>query len=165
MAKNNFDKALTSFISPDNLHLKYENFVSEIINQFLDVEGVPKEEFSHISKSMMDIFDQIKDTRQFNEKYIGHMLSEASIPGMLGFLLAIRLGSNTVAPEVSLYESRLEKYALDGLIDIVGYKKGIASGTFTSGGSMAVLTALRIMNKPGHQKLQLSQQEWLIIVS
>ena len=40
---------------------------------------------------------------------------------MLGFLLAIRLGSNTVAPEVSLYESRLEKY--HGLIDIVGYRR------------------------------------------
>ena len=55
MAKNNFDKA-------DNLHLKYENFVLNY-QSILRSDGVPKEEFSHISKSMMDIFDQIKETR------------------------------------------------------------------------------------------------------
>jgi glutamate/tyrosine decarboxylase-like PLP-dependent enzyme len=70
------------------------------------------------------------------------MLTEASIPGMMGYLLGIRTGSNTVAREVSIFESEVEPEAIRGLAEMVGYDPDKADGTFTSGGSMAMQTAL-----------------------
>ena len=146
-SKNDYINALSAFISPQNNHLKYENFFSEVLNQFLDIQGEKPPKYEEISEKMWEIFDEVKEARRFNETYIGHMLSEACIPGMLGYLLSIRLGSNTVAREVSIQETKLEKEAIDGLIDIIGYDKNTASGTFTSGGSIACLTALAVARK------------------
>jgi len=107
----------------------------------------PSAEQQKIARQLMGIFDEVKDARQFNETYIGHMLSEASIPGMWGYMLATRLGSNTVAREVSELESRLEPEAIRGLMKMVGYDQNEASGTFTSGGSIAVFTAIDVAVK------------------
>jgi len=95
-----------------------------------------------VINALGSVVRDVKDARVFNSTYLGHMLTEASIPGMLGYMLGIRTGSNTVAREVSFMESNLEPEAMKGLAKIIGYDPEIADGTFTSGGSMAIQTAL-----------------------
>jgi len=90
---------------------------------------------------------KLEKARQFNPTYVGHMLSRTAIPAMLGDFVARITGSNTVAREVSLQESALEIEATRALLDIVGFDPKRASGTFTSGGTMANFTALLVARK------------------
>lgn len=136
---------LNYFIDPQNPRMQYEKFAGEMLGTFIG-DNKSKEALK-MRAELMNLFGEVKDARKFNDTYIGHMLSEACIPGMWGYMLATRLGSNTVAREVSEMESRLEPEAIRGLLDIVGYDKQRASGTFTSGGSMAVFTAVDVAVK------------------
>lgn len=149
-------RVLNYFIDPQNPHMGYEKFARETLEMFTN--GDNSQESKEMQEQLMGMFTQIKDARKFNETYIGHMLSEASIPGMWGYMMALRLGSNTVAREVSEMESRLEPEAIHGLMEIVGYNPNEASGTFTSGGSMAVFTALDVAVKRIKREFDISKK-------
>ncbi len=69
-------------------------------------------------------------------RYIGHMLSEYSIPAFLGHFLALLYNPNNVATEASRVGVKLEKLAVKEMLKMVGYGGG-AMGHFTSGGSIA----------------------------
>ncbi|HUC94543.1 MAG TPA: pyridoxal-dependent decarboxylase [Candidatus Saccharimonadales bacterium] len=140
--------ALSHFIDQDNGLADYGNFANIISETLI---GVPYNASTGNQRALHEVLQKlthdVENARRFNNTYIGHMLSEACIPGMWGQMIATRIGSNTVAREVSLKESGLEKEAIHFLMDVVGYNKDKASGTFTTGGSMAVMTALAIARK------------------
>ncbi|NUM88674.1 MAG: hypothetical protein HUU37_05680 [Bdellovibrionales bacterium] len=69
-------------------------------------------------------------------RYIGHMLSEYSIPAFMGHFLALLYNPNNVATEASRVGVKLEKEAVGAMLRMVGYGPG-AQGHFTSGGSIA----------------------------
>lgn len=142
------ERALAHFINPKNSQMAYEAFTRSLLKIGIgDESGYLTEYDVELQEGLESVLDDVKSARRFNETYIGHMLSEASIPGMLGYMIALRLGGNTVAREVSIRESELEPEAIRGLLEIVGYNPETASGTFTSGGTMANFTALTVARK------------------
>lgn len=152
------ESVLNYFIDPKNIVMGnegpgYENFAKSLLNFALG--DLRSAEHEKILNQMTVLFNDTKDARRFNATYVGHMLSEATIPAMTAHMYATRLGSNSVAAEVSKLETKLEPEAIGFLLDIVGYDKDKASGTFTSGGSMAAFTALAAARKVIQEKYEL----------
>jgi glutamate decarboxylase len=154
-----FQRVLSAFINPQNIKMNFENFVRQLIKIGVgDNSGRISESDNAIKSALFSLAEELKDSRPFDSTYIGHMSSETSIPGMLAYMFALRTGSNTVSREASARESLLEPKAIHGLMEIVGYKVGFASGTFTSGGTMANLTALTVARKLMQERLKKSDR-------
>ena len=135
------DKVLAAFIDPNNPQAKVEQILDSLTGSILpNIENDPNS--LEVAMVLKGLLSDTQDARKFNATYIGHMLSESSIPGFLASVMAMRIGSNTVANEVSITETQLEPEAMGWLAEIVGYDPEKADGTFTSGGSMAMQTAL-----------------------
>lgn len=82
-----------------------------------------------------------EETPKFSPRYIGHMLSEMSIPGILGHIQALLHNSNHASIEVSKASHRIEREAIEDLAKMVGF--GLeARGHFCSGGTMANFEAV-----------------------
>lgn len=148
------ERVLAAFIDPNNPKMSLDSFFNQLTRVAVGTggRGVTRDD-RHVAQALRGVLDDVRDARLFNETYIGHLLSESSIPGMLGYMLAMRTGSNTVAREVSLTESMLEPEAIHGLMEIVGYDPEQGSGTFTSGGSMANMTALAVARELMQEKV------------
>ncbi len=83
---------------------------------------------------------------KFSPRYIGHMFSDLSLPGLLGHWLALLHNSNNVSKESSRVGLKIETEAISSLTKMFGWKKAV--GHFTSGGSIANLEALvRMRNR------------------
>jgi L-2,4-diaminobutyrate decarboxylase len=142
------ERVLAAFIDPLNTKMSLPNFFKLLTDTAIgngDECNSAAEDAS--LQALMNIFDRVRNARLFDATYLGHMLSEASIPGMLAYILALRIGSNTVAREVSEFESQLDLDAIRGLLEIVGFDPSKGSGTFTSGGTMAMMTVLAVARK------------------
>src|SRR5688572_7111886 len=133
------ETVLSAFIDPNNANMSIEGFINHVSRMAIG-SNEPNSYDRKVLESLVSVLNDVKDARLFNSTYIGHMLSEASIPGMLGYMLGVRTGSNTVATEVSLTESKLEPEAIKALLQIVGFDPSSSSGTFTTGGTMANMT-------------------------
>ncbi|MFZ2153149.1 MAG: pyridoxal-dependent decarboxylase [Microgenomates group bacterium] len=127
-------------------------FLAEKLLKELLAEG--SENNLELMAGMNDSFVQMSGARRFTSNYLGHMLTEVPIPALVANLLSTELGSNTVAPEVSMVETRLEHQSMGHILDIIGYDKEKASGTFCSGGTMANFTALAVARKEMEAKYE-----------
>ncbi|EKD89320.1 MAG: hypothetical protein ACD_34C00118G0001 [uncultured bacterium] len=143
------NRALAHFIDPENSRMRFSNFMENMMEMMVGDELEDDLDVSQVQmlEKIRDMVGYLDSARRFNNRYIGHMLSESCVPALLGSIAALRLGGNTVAREVSFRESNLEHAAMTGLMEIVGYEPGKASGTFTSGGTMANVTALAVARK------------------
>ncbi len=151
------ERVLNYFIDPKNGQMQYRDFAEKTASMFIGSN--PTEEQLKMEQKMLGVFGEIQEARHFNATYLGHMLSESCIPAMWAQMLATRLGSNTVAREVSEMESRLEPEAMRGLMKTIGYDEKEASGTFTSGGSMAVFTAIDVAVKRVKRQFEASGKQ------
>ncbi len=136
------ERALLAFIDPNNKKMRLDDFFGSVLNM-----AVGDDKGSKLFMELIGILENVKGARKFNATYLGHELSEPSIPGMLGTILGIRMNSNTVAEEVSIQETKLEPEAIHGLLKIVGFDPDKGSGTFTSGGTLANMAALAVARK------------------
>lgn len=143
-SQEQIERALSAFIDPANPRMSLDNFFNRLTRVAVGTGEKWTEEDRNVARELRGVLAEVRDARLFNDRYIGHLLSEASIPGMLGYMLAMRIGSNTVAEEVSIQETKREPEAIAALMEIVGYDPKVGSGTFTSGGSMANMTALAV---------------------
>lgn len=138
-------QALSAFIDPNSPRMSINAFFTRLTRMAVgDGSGRMTRDDRLLMQGLQSVLEDVRDARVFNATYLGHLLSESSIPGMLGYMLAMRIGSNTVAEEVSIQETKLEPEAIGALMEIVGYDPEVGSGTFTSGGSMANMTALAV---------------------
>lgn len=137
------EQVLAAFPDPENPEATRDGFFSAITNSLI---GNSRDE-KRMQATMNQLADDIASAREFNATYIGHELSESAIPAIIATSMAARNNGNTVAREVSLAESALEPEAIRGLLEIVGFDPDKASGTFTSGGTMANMTALAVARK------------------
>lgn len=93
-----------------------------------------------------------KELPQFSPRYLGHMFSELSMPGLLGHLVALLHNPNNISKESSQVGLKIEREALESLCRMFGWKSGI--GHLTSGGTIANLEALVRMRS------RLPQEQW-----
>lgn len=107
-------------------------FMEKMAELFIgDLDRLSESELK-LLEGMASVARDMGKARLFDETYLGHMLTQASIPGMLGHMLGVRVGDNTVAREVSRFSTELEPEAIRGLAEIIGFDPEKADGTFTS---------------------------------
>jgi glutamate/tyrosine decarboxylase-like PLP-dependent enzyme len=88
----------------------------------------------------------------FSARYLGHMFSEHSLPGLLGHLVALLHNPNNISHESSHVGLKIEGDAVQALCEIFGWKGG--TGHLTSGGTVANLEGLLRMRS------QIPKDQW-----
>jgi glutamate/tyrosine decarboxylase-like PLP-dependent enzyme len=87
------------------------------------------------------LHDLEKETPKFSPRYIGHMVSEISLPALLGHACALLHNPNIISKKVSSVVTRIEDEAISDLAKMLNFPAS-AQGHFTSGGTLANFEAL-----------------------
>lgn len=74
---------------------------------------------------------------KYTPRYIGHMVSELSIPAMLGHFATLLHNPNNTSRDVARVSGVVEDEAIAMLAGMIGYDPELAQGHFTSGGTLA----------------------------
>ncbi|MCB0333836.1 MAG: hypothetical protein KDD55_10085 [Bdellovibrionales bacterium] len=102
-----------------------------------------QERTQQIQETLVELLDRFHDELPgFSPRYIGHMLSEISIPALLGHFATLLHNPNNISDEVSRVGLQIEQEALTALVEMVGYDTQTARGHFTSGGTVANIEGL-----------------------
>lgn len=83
-----------------------------------------------------------KEVPKFSPRYIGHMFSELTLPGITGHIIALLHNPNNVCSDASRIGLKLEKESIQSLSKMIGYKPNQSAGHFTSGGTIANFEAV-----------------------
>lgn len=78
----------------------------------------------------------------FAPRFLGHMVSDVTLPALLGHLTLLLHNPNLTSREASKVGTALETQAIAMLAKMVGFDPGRARGHFTSGGTIANLEAV-----------------------
>jgi glutamate/tyrosine decarboxylase-like PLP-dependent enzyme len=73
----------------------------------------------------------------FTPRYIGHMVTEISLPALMGHIISLLHNPNNITGEASRVGVQLEDEAIQDLAKMMGYEPLEAQGHFTSGGTVA----------------------------
>ena len=82
-----------------------------------------------------------KEVPKFSPRYIGHMVSELSLSGILGHVIALLHNPNIASKEAASVGEVIEKEAISMLTKMIGFGPE-ATGHFTSGGTIANFEAI-----------------------
>lgn len=74
---------------------------------------------------------------KYTPRYIGHMVSEVSIPALLGHFVTLLHNPNNTSRDVARVSGVVEDEAIAMLATMIGFDASIAQGHFTSGGTLA----------------------------
>lgn len=74
---------------------------------------------------------------KFSPRYIGHMVSEISLPALFGHFVTLLHNPNNVSGEASRVGVQLEREAIGFLREMFGFDEPVPAGHFTSGGTVA----------------------------
>ncbi len=87
-------------------------------------------------KTLVRRFEE--EVPKFSPRYVGHMMSEQSLPALLGHILTLLHNPNNISGEASRVGIQIEKEAIDDLEKMVGWNPELEGhGHFTSGGTVA----------------------------
>ncbi len=79
---------------------------------------------------------------KYTPRYIGHMVSELSLPALLGHFAALLHNPNITSREVARVGARMESEAIAMLAAMLGFDPKLAQGHFTGGGTLANFEAV-----------------------
>ncbi|HMN68219.1 MAG TPA: pyridoxal-dependent decarboxylase [Bdellovibrionales bacterium] len=100
------------------------------------------ESVTRMDRALAEILKDLEgETPKFSPRYIGHMVSEVSLPALMGHVCALLHNPNNTSREVSRVTSRFEEEAIADLAAMIGFPPS-ARGHFTSGGTLANFEAL-----------------------
>jgi glutamate/tyrosine decarboxylase-like PLP-dependent enzyme len=99
-------------------------------------------DFQLMQEKMTDGLRQLlqsleNETPKFTPRYIGHMVSEISLPSLLAEFAMLLHNPNNASLEASRVGLAIEKSAIADLAEMVGFNGNEARGHFTSGGTLA----------------------------
>ena len=83
-----------------------------------------------------------EEIHTFSPRYLGHMVSDVSIPALLGHMAMLFENANLASREAAVVGSALETEAINLLANMVGLDPKPARGHFTSGGTLANFEAV-----------------------
>lgn len=104
-------------------------------NQLEDLFTERKDIFRDKVDDLLNRFE--KEVPSFSPRYIGHMVTESSLPALIGHIITLLHNPNNISGEASRVGLAIEKEALDLLLKMVGYDVEKGFGHFTSGGTVA----------------------------
>lgn len=73
----------------------------------------------------------------FTPRYIGHMVTDISLPALMGHIISLVHNPNNITGEASRVGVEIEDEAIQDLARMLGYNPEEARGHFTSGGTVA----------------------------
>lgn len=101
------------------------------------------EKQAEFREAVFDVLKRYEDeVPKFSPRYIGHMFSEISLPGLLGHLVTLLHNPNNISGEVSVVGTRIEMEAIEALLTMLGMNPADGAGHFTSGGTLANMESL-----------------------
>lgn len=78
-----------------------------------------------------------RETATYSPRFVGHMVSELTLPALFGHLTALLHNPNNTSKEVSRVGTVIEAEAIAMLAKTIGFDPSLARGHFTSGGTVA----------------------------
>jgi glutamate/tyrosine decarboxylase-like PLP-dependent enzyme len=78
----------------------------------------------------------------FSPRYLGHMVSDISIPSLLGHMAMLFENANLASREAAVVASRIETESINMLAKMIGLDPEPSRGHFTSGGTLANFEAV-----------------------
>ncbi|MDZ4784642.1 MAG: pyridoxal-dependent decarboxylase [bacterium] len=87
---------------------------------------------------LIDLLSRLqKEVPSFSPRYVGHMVSEISVPALLGHIVTLLHNPNNITGEVARVSIDIEREAICDLMVMLGYDPENGRGHFTSGGTVA----------------------------
>src|SRR5579864_260835 len=92
----------------------------------------------HLGTELNTLIDRLRaEVPSYSPRYIGHMMSEVSLPSLFGHFAALLHNPNNTSHEASKVGSMIEREAIAMLARMIGFDPSEARGHFTSGGTVA----------------------------
>lgn len=100
-------------------------------------------EREHLAQKTAELCDMLcAEVPKYTPRYIGHMVSEISLPALFGHFATLLHNPNNTSREVARVAGRVEDEAIAMLAEMVGYDARKAQGHFTGGGTLANFEAV-----------------------
>jgi len=100
-------------------------------------------DYAVVQSALEELLDLLREEiPTFSPRYLGHMVSDVSIPALLGHMAMLFENANLASREAALVGSALETEAINLLANMVGLDPKPARGHFTSGGTLANFEAV-----------------------
>ncbi len=100
-------------------------------------------EVEKIKLKVLDLVSRLqKEVPSFSPRYIGHMVSEISVPALLGHIITLIHNPNNITDEVARVSMEIEREAIGEVMIMLGYDPTKGRGHFTSGGTVANIEGL-----------------------
>ncbi|MEE2525691.1 pyridoxal-dependent decarboxylase [Hyphobacterium sp. HN65] len=95
-------------------------------------------EREQIGQKLAELCDRLTgEVPKYTPRYIGHMVSEVSIPALLGHFATLLHNPNNTSRDVARVSGAIEDEAIGLLAAMIGFDPDTAQGHFTSGGTLA----------------------------
>lgn len=102
-----------------------------------------QEQKDKISFYLKELNEHLKaETPKYTPRYIGHMVSELSLPAIFGHFASLLHNPNNTSKDVSRVGAVIEHEAIEMLANMIGYDSKACRGHFTSGGTLANFEAV-----------------------
>ncbi|MFC4726117.1 aspartate aminotransferase family protein (plasmid) [Glycocaulis abyssi] len=104
---------------------------------------LPDDQHEQIDAALQTLARRLSgETATFSPHYAGHMVSDASMPALLGHVLATLHNPNNTSKEVSRVGTQIEAEAIAMLARMIGFDPAHARGHMTSCGTIANFEAV-----------------------
>ena len=109
----------------------------------LRIEGPGDERYQLVKDGIEQFFTILsKEVPTFSNRYLGHMVSDVSIPALVGNVAMLFCNPNLASKETAEAGILFETRAINALAKMIGFEQQPARGHFTSGGTLANFEAL-----------------------
>ena len=104
----------------------------------LDITAPNKAQYEVVYQEIEHFFSILqKEVPTFSNRYLGHMISDVSIPALIGNIAVLFCNPNLASKEVSEAGLTFELQAINELAKMIGFDVDSTRGHFTSGGTVA----------------------------
>jgi glutamate/tyrosine decarboxylase-like PLP-dependent enzyme len=104
----------------------------------IDLPRPDADQQARLRREITDFFAILqREVPTFSNRYLGHMVSDVSIPALAGNIAVLFSNPNLASKEVATAGIFIETHAINALADMIGFEPGPARGHFTSGGTVA----------------------------
>jgi glutamate/tyrosine decarboxylase-like PLP-dependent enzyme len=126
----------------------------------ISLENRRQPEFIYKQSQLMDHLKTLirrfeDEVPKFTPRYVGHMLSELSLPALLGHIVTLLHNPNNISGEASRVGIKIEREAIEDLCSMIGWERQDSIGHFTSGGTIANFEGLLRAKNRHYQWLSL----------
>jgi len=104
----------------------------------LEIRAPDGEHIRLVEREIENFFTILQqEVPTFSNRYLGHMISDVSIPALIGNAAVLFCNPNLASKEVASAGLQLEMQAINELAQMIGLDPTAARGHFTSGGTVA----------------------------